>query len=259
MEFLTIYLNGLYFILGGVTILWIISVLIKNASIVDIGWGPGFVLAAVVYYYLLPAPSLKTSLLLILVAIWGLRLGIYLAIRNIGKGEDYRYQQFRQDYGPHRYWWVSFFQVFLLQGVLMWLISSAILGGMKTPHAGLKILDYVAIGIWLIGFFFESVGDLQLARFKANPKNKGKVLNNGLWKYTRHPNYFGDATVWLAYGLFSVASGYYWPLLGSALMIFLIIKISGVSLLERSLKTKREGYDEYIRKTSAFIPWFPKK
>jgi steroid 5-alpha reductase family enzyme len=197
---------------------------------------------------------------MILVALWGLRLSVYLAIRNIGSGEDFRYVQFRRKYGENRYWWVSFFQTFLLQGILMWLISAPLLGAQYYgTNISLNVLDYIAIALWVIGFIFEAGGDYQLARFKSDASNKGKVLNTGLWRYTRHPNYFGDSSVWWGFGLLCLAAGSYFPALGSLLMTALIIKVSGVVLLEKSLKEQKPQYREYIEKTSAFLPWFPKK
>ena len=189
-----------------------------------------------------------------------MRLALYLGWRNYGKEEDYRYQEFRQRYGPNRYWWFSYFQVFLLQGALIMIISLPFLVIQNDKSvASLNWIDYLAILVWIIGFLFETVGDYQLSKFKSKPKNKGKVLNTGLWKYTRHPNYFGDATVWCAYGLFSVAVGNYWTLIGPVIMIFLIIKVSGVALLEDTLKDSKPKYKDYIEKTNSFIPWFPKK
>jgi steroid 5-alpha reductase family enzyme len=259
MNFLQIYFLAFAAIVFMMTILWFISIRIKNVSIVDIFWGFGFVVAAVIYFLFTEGFESRKILLTILVAIWGLRLSIYLAWRNIGKPEDFRYQKFRKDFGEDRYWWYSFFSVFLLQGVLMWLISAPLLGAQFYPDERLGILDFVGLAIWIIGFIFEAGGDMQLARFKANPANKGKVLNTGFWHYTRHPNYFGDAAVWFGYALICLSAGSYIPVLGSVLMTALIIKVSGVALLEKTLNTSKPGYQEYVRKTSAFIPWFPKK
>ena len=242
------------------SILWIISVIIKNVSIVDLFWGFGFVLTNVFYFISTDGLGLRKVILLILVSIWGFRLTGYLSWRNIGKGEDYRYKQFRRKYGENRYWWISFFQTFLLQGILMWLISAPLLGAQyhgqeKNPG----ILDYAGIAFWITGFIFETIGDYQLARFKADPSNKGKVLSSGLWRYTRHPNYFGDSAVWWGYGFLCLGAGSIWPVLGSILMTALIIKVSGVALLEKNLVDKKPEYSEYVENTSAFIPWFPKK
>ena len=260
MTFLQIYLLTFLVIIAMMTLLWIVSIFLKNVSIVDMFWGFGFVVAAGMYYFLTDGFETRKLLLLVLVAIWGLRLSIYLAWRNIGKGEDFRYREFRRKYGEHRYWWISYFQTFLLQGILMWLISAPLLGAQYyNTNSSLGILDYTAMTIWLIGIVFEAGGDFQLARFKKNAGNKGKILNTGLWKYTRHPNYFGDSAVWWGYALFCLAGGSYLPVLGSVLMTALIIKVSGVALLEKSLINQKPGYESYIRQTSAFIPWFPKK
>jgi steroid 5-alpha reductase family enzyme len=260
MTFLNIYAQTLLVILVLMTTLWIVSVVIKNVSIVDIFWGFGFVITAAFYFLRTDGFEPRKILILSLAAIWGLRLSIYLAWRNIGKGEDFRYKEFRRKYGENRYWWVSFFQTFLLQGVLMWLISAPLLGAQFYSHNdSLGFFDFAGLLIWLIGFSFEAGGDYQLAVFKANPSNKGKVLNSGFWRYTRHPNYFGDSAVWWGFGLICLAGGSYVPVLGSILMTALIIKISGVALLEKSLKEQKPQYKEYIDKTSSFIPWFPKK
>lgn len=259
MHFLQIYFIAFAAIMLMMTILWLISIWIKNVSIVDIFWGFGFVVAGVIFFLFTEGFETRKILLTIMVAIWGLRLSIYLAWRNIGKAEDFRYQKFRKDFGEDRYWWYSFFSVFLLQGFLMWLISAPLLGAQFYPGDSLGILDFIGIAIWTIGFIFEAGGDMQLARFKANPANKGKVLNTGFWHYTRHPNYFGDAAVWFGYALICISAGSYIPVLGSVLMTALIIKVSGVALLEKTLNTSKPGYQEYVRKTSAFIPWFPKK
>jgi steroid 5-alpha reductase family enzyme len=243
-----------------VTLLWIWSVFIKNVSIIDIFWGLGFVIVNMFYACMPGDLTARKLLVLILVSIWGLRLAIYLAIRNTGKGEDFRYQEFRKNYGPKRYWWFSFFQTFLLQAVLIMIISLPLLGINTSSSSGaLNGLDYLGILVWLIGFIFEAGGDYQLMRFKQNPKNKGKILDVGFWKFSRHPNYFGDSAVWWSYAIFSIASGCYWQIIGSIIMTLLILKVSGVSLLEKSLKDTKPLYRDYIKKTNSFLPWFPKK
>ncbi|MCA0930870.1 DUF1295 domain-containing protein [Lutimonas saemankumensis] len=242
------------------TLLWLFSIYLKNVSIVDNFWGMGFVL--VVWTLALQSEVLFTRnyLLILLVTLWGIRLSFYLMHRNYGKEEDYRYQEFRERYGRERYWWFSYFQVFLLQGGLILIIALPFLGVFKkTISDELNFIDYTGVLIWVIGFVFESVGDYQLASFKKNPANKGKLLTHGLWRYTRHPNYFGDAAVWWGYGLIAIASGAYWYSLGAVLMTYLILKISGVSLLEKSLSVNKPGYEDYIKRTSSFIPWFPKR
>lgn len=254
-----IFIKTSLILISLLTILWVISIIIKNASIVDLFWGFGFVVANISYFLISGDIYLRKLILLILVTIWGLRLSIYLSWRNIGKGEDFRYQTFRKKYGDKNYWWISFFQVFLLQGILLMLVSITLLGAnYGTVSDKLNIFDFIGIFLWIIGISFEAGGDYQLAKFKNNPANKGRVLDKGFWKYTRHPNYFGDSAVWWAFAFFSVAAGSYWQIAGAILMTLLIIKVSGVALLEKTLKGAKLEYTEYIRKTNSFLPWFPK-
>lgn len=260
MSFLQIYLQALVVITVMMTSLWIISIALRNVSIVDLFWGLGFAVISVFYFLKSDGYEPRKILILVLTAIWGLRLSVYLSFRNIGKGEDFRYAGFRKKYGEKRYWWISFFQTFMLQGLLMWLISAPLLGAQYYGHDKiLGILDFTGMIFWIIGFSFEAGGDYQLAAFRANPENKGKVLDKGFWRYTRHPNYFGDSSVWWGYGFICLGAGSYFPVLGSVLMTLLIIKVSGVALLEKSLADQKPQYREYIKKTSSFIPWFPKK
>jgi steroid 5-alpha reductase family enzyme len=260
MDFFQLWCNGFLICMVLLTALWLVSVYFKNASIIDPFWGMGFIVLMLYYLFFAGNFTTRSILLSALVIIWGLRLSIFLFWRNLGHGEDYRYQQFRKDYGADRYWWISFFQVFLLQGVLMSLVAVPLLGTALNSSSGpLTFLDYFAVVVWLIGIAFEAGGDYQLTTFKRNEMNKGKVLDTGFWKYTRHPNYFGDATVWWSFGLFAFVSGSYFTLLGSLLMNILLLKISGVSLLERTLKTTKPQYVEYMKKTNSFFPWFLKK
>ncbi|MEL4455678.1 DUF1295 domain-containing protein [Lutimonas vermicola] len=255
-----IVLSAALGILSLMTVLWLFSIYFKNVSIVDNFWGIGFIIAALIYAFNCEVMFIRTKLMLLLVILWGLRLSLYLMYRNYGKGEDYRYREFRQHYGPKRYWWFSFFQVFLLQGILILIISLPLLGiTLFTSSNSLNLFDYLGLLAWLVGFVFETVGDYQLVVFKGDPDNKGKLLTSGLWRYTRHPNYFGDTAVWWGFGLLAIASGAYWYSLGSLLMTYLILKISGVALLEKSLSEVKPGYEEYVRTTSAFFPWFPKQ
>ena len=260
MSFLEVYGIVALVILGYMGILWIASLILRNSSIVDIFWGAGFVMANWVYFALTPEGfAARKWLIGVLVTIWGLRLSLYILSRNWGKPEDFRYRKWREEAG-RKWWWWSFFKVFLLQGVLMWIISAPLLAAQigATP-ARLAILDFVAIAMWAIGFFFEAVGDLQMARFKGNPANKGKVMNTGLWRYTRHPNYFGEATMWWAYYLVALAAGGWFTIFSPILMTTLLLRVSGVALLEKSLKETKPKYKEYVGTTSAFIPWFPRK
>ncbi len=257
---MTLFLQAALLIWILVTLLWFWSVLIKNVSIVDIFWGFGFVVINAFFVFMSGDLNIRKILIFILVSIWGLRLSLYLALRNIGKGEDFRYQEFRRNYGAKRYWWFSYFQTFLLQAAIMLIVSLPLFGISISNHSSdLNLFDFLGILLWLIGFSFEAGGDYQLARFKSKSENKGKILASGFWKYTRHPNYFGDSAVWWAYALISIAAGSYWQIIGSILMTVVIIKVSGVALLEKTLHKSKPGYQEYIRKTSAFFPWFPKK
>jgi steroid 5-alpha reductase family enzyme len=242
------------------TLLWIYSVRIRNASIVDSFWGAGFVLQTWVYFALTPAGfSLRKLLICAIVTLWGLRLSIHIYRRNHGKSEDFRYQEFRRRYGPG-YWWISFFQVFLLQGILMFITGTPLLLAQisPTPNA-ITIFDVLGLIVWIVGFYFESVGDAQLARFRADPNNKGKLLNTGLWAYTRHPNYFGDAAQWWGYYLIALGAGGWWTIFSPILMTTMLVKVSGVGLLEKTLAKTKPGYKEYMQTTSAFIPWLPRK
>ena len=260
MSFFGVFLAGLVPILTMMIVLWIISISITNVSIVDIFWGFGFAVTAITYYSLSDGNPTRMLLVLALVALWGLRLSVYLGIRNAGKGEDFRYRNFRNSYGESRYWWVSFFQTFLLQGTLMWLISLPVLAAMYYgSDKPVGVIDMLAMVFWLVGFVFEAGGDLQLAAFKRNPENKGRVLDKGFWKYTRHPNYFGDAMVWWSFALFSIAAGGYWQIAGSAIITFFLMRVSGVTMLERTLLETKPKYRDYVNRTSSFFPLPPKK
>lgn len=258
MEFLSLYLTIFFLIVALMTGLWLLSLALKNSSIVDIFWGTGFVIVTWVTLSLSPEGFLPRKLLLsILVTIWGLRLSLHILRRNWGKPEDFRYQAWRNEAG-RSWWWWSLFKVFFLQGLILWLVSAPLVAAQASPEPDhLTVFDILAILIWIIGFFFEAVGDWQLMRFKADPDNKGKVLRTGVWKYTRHPNYFGDATQWWAYYLFALAAGGAWTIFSPILMTFLLMRVSGVTLLEKSLKEEKPEYREYIETTSEFFPWFP--
>lgn len=255
----SVYLEAYGLILVMMTALWLVSVWRRNASLVDPLWGTLFVVAGWWWFQRTPEGDPGRKLLLMtMVTVWGLRLSLYLAWRSFGQPEDPRYQAFRRRYGPHRYWWVSFFQVFLLQGTLAWLIAAPLLGAQRGA-APLGWLDGLGVAVWLVGVVFEAGSDLQLARFRARRTRPDALLTTGFWRYTRHPNYFGDAACWWGYGLLSIAAGGYAWALGSVLMTVLILEVSGVAMLERSLGSDKPGYAEYARRTSAFIPWPPRR
>ena len=245
-------------ILGMMTLLWLVSLHLKNASIIDIFWGIGFIVVAWLAFALTPQGYLPRKLLIgTLVTLWGLRLAIHIGLRNLGKLEDFRYAKWRAEHGT-RWWWFSFIQVFLLQGFLMWVISAPILAAMTSGFpAILTPLDWLGALLWAFGLLFEAGGDAQLMAFKTNPANKGKLFTGGLWKYTRHPNYFGEALVWWGFYLIALAAGRWWTMFSPVLMTYLLLKVSGVAMLERTMRQKPD-FEEYKRRTSAFFPWFPK-
>jgi steroid 5-alpha reductase family enzyme len=252
--------------LGGLAVvsmmfgLWLISLILRNSSIVDIFWGMGFVLANGLYFILAPQGDAARKLIItVLVTMWGMRLSLYILWRNWGKPEDYRYRAWRQDAGQ-RWWWQSFFQVFLLQGALLWIISAPLLAAQAIPSGRFGLLDGAGVGVWAIGFFFEAVGDWQLARFKSHPENKGKLLTSGVWRYTRHPNYFGDAAQWWGFYLLAASTGLgALTVFSPILMTFLLVRVSGVGMLEKALVDSKPGFREYMQQTNAFIPWFPRQ
>ena len=239
--------------------LWRLSLRLRNASIVDVYWGPGFAAIAAIAWAASPGPGRRGALLLAMTALWGLRLGAYLGWRNRGKGEDPRYAAMRRHHGE-RFGRVSGYSVFALQALLMWIVSLPVQAALLAPGAAaLGALDVLGVGLWAAGLFFEAVGDWQLARFKAEPANRGRVMDRGLWRYTRHPNYFGDCCIWWAFFLFAAAGGGWWSFVGPLLMSFLLLRVSGVALLEKDIGQRRPGYRDYVLRTNAFFPGPPKR
>jgi len=252
-------LAGLLAILTTLTLVWVLSVKLRDASIADVCWGPGFVLLAWLYCLLSPTLTPRSWLVATLVTLWGARLSVHIFRRNQHKGEDPRYRAMRASHGP-AFWWRSLFTVFWLQGALIWFVAFPILFAVRAagPH-GFTAIDGLGVVLFLIGFGFEVVGDYQLERFKAEPSNRGRVLERGLWRYTRHPNYFGDATLW--WGLYFIACatpGGWLTVLSPSLMTLLLMRVSGVTLLEAGLIGSKPGYRAYIARTPAFFPWFPR-
>jgi steroid 5-alpha reductase family enzyme len=244
---------------GLMLVLWIVSLRIRDASIVDPFWGFGFAMVGWVAFAASDGDDGRRLLLAVLVSLWGLRLFGYLTWRNRGKGEDFRYAAMRDKHGE-RFGLVSLGTVFGLQGVLMLVVSLPVQLGQVPDDPGLGWIALAGAALWAVGLAFETIGDLQLARFKADPANRGKVLDRGLWRYTRHPNYFGDFLVW--WGLWVVAAEAGWPaltIIGPIVMSILLMRVSGVTLLERDIATRRPGYAEYVRRTSAFFPRPPRE
>lgn len=250
---------GLVTILVVATLAWMLSVRLRDASIADVGWGLGFVLLAWLYLAMAPVSTPRSWLVAILATIWGLRLSTHIFRRNRGRGEDPRYRAMRAAHGE-AFWWRSLFTVFWLQGTLLWFIALTLLVAVRAPQpAALTAADVLGVLCFAVGLAFEVVGDRQLARFRADPSNRGKVLERGLWRYTRHPNYFGDALLW--WGLYAMAAatpGGWLTVLSPVLMTLLLMRVSGVTLLEASLTVSKPGYRAYIARTPAFIPWFPR-
>ncbi|MSZ16209.1 MAG: DUF1295 domain-containing protein [Actinobacteria bacterium] len=238
---------------------WLLSVIIKNASIVDIVWGAGFAITSWVLALTVDGDSGRQVLLAIMVGLWGTRLAVYLAKRNIGHGEDWRYKAMRKKAGK-KFPFSSLITVFGLQGVLMWVVSLPVQFGNGDSSPGVGPLAVIGIMVWLVGLSFEAIGDLQLSRFKKNPANAGKVMDTGLWSLTRHPNYFGDALLWWGIGIVGAETGSgVIGFVGPLVMTFFLLRVSGVPMLERSLSKRREGYAEYVARTSPFFPRPPKK
>lgn len=241
--------------LAVMVLLWLLSLVLRNASIVDIYWGIGFIITSCSAAFMNHNDSFHVQVLLVLITLWGLRLAIYVSWRNRGHGEDRRYQAMREHHGA-QFWWVSLGTVFLLQGVLLWFISMPLqaTAAVECEVPPWRWSDCLGIAVWLVGFVFETIGDWQLARFKADPANKNRVMVRGLWRYTRHPNYFGDCCVW--WGLYLVAAGQdaWWTIGSPMVMTALLLKVSGVALLESDIQERRPEYAEYQRCTNAFFP-----
>lgn len=246
---------GLGLVLGAWTLLWLLSIPMRDVSIVDMAWGPGFVLMAVVARYTAVDPGARSWLALLAAALWGFRLAGHLALRARGRGEDVRYARMRREHGdgfPLR----SLVTVFWLQGVLIAVLSAPVWVAVRSS-GGPGPLGWVGLALFGVGFAFETVADRQLSRFKQGVGKGGGVLDTGLWRYSRHPNYFGEAVLWWGFGLLGVDAGAPWTLFASLGVTFLLLRVSGVPLLEEGLRERRPGYAEYVRRTPAFIPWFP--
>ena len=246
------YSIALMVILAVGIVSWLFSLVKKDVSFVDSLWSLLFLVAAAVFALEAQPISIRGKLVLALVAIWALRLSIYITARNWGQPEDYRYQSIRANNEPG-FAFKSLYIVFGLQGVLAWLVALSLLPAITSDYS-LTGIDLIAATLWLVGFVFEAGGDYQLARFKAGDDSKGRVLDTGLWRYTRHPNYFGDFCIWWSFFLFAVASGGWWSIASPLLMSVLLLKVSGVAMLEKSISDRRPEYAEYIRRTNAFFP-----
>jgi steroid 5-alpha reductase family enzyme len=253
---LNVWILGLAALAIFATAGWLLSLPLRDVSIVDIMWSLMFLLAASVYSAAQAAPGPRAWLVILLVGLWSIRLAAYIFWRNRGHGEDFRYQQIRARNQPG-FAFKSLYLVFGLQAALAWTISLPLLAATGST-APLGWLDAAGVALWLVGIVFEAGGDWQLARFKRDPANRGKVLDTGLWRYTRHPNYFGDFCVWWSLFLIALAAGGWWSVIGPLLMSALLLKVSGVALLEKDIGERRPAYRDYIRRTNAFFPGPPR-
>lgn len=251
------YLLALGLLLLAASATWVVSLVKRDVGIVDSVWGGLFALAAVSYAWPLERIAPRGALVLTIVALWALRLSVHITWRNWGMGEDYRYREIRRRNEPG-FAFKSLYLVFGLQAVLAWVVSLPLLAAQRGA-VPLGPLDWLGLGLATFGLLFESVADWQLARFKAAGDNRGRVLERGLWRYSRHPNYFGECCVWWGIACFGLAAGEAWSLVSPLLMTFLLLRVSGVKLLEQSIGDRRPGYAGYIRRTSAFVPLPPRK
>lgn len=238
--------------------LYVLALILKNNSIVDIAWGPGFILVLTALFFRNPAPDPAKILLSVLITLWGLRLAVHIFRRNAGKPEDFRYVKMRKDWGKAAAL-KSFFFIFMLQGALMLVVSTPAVFVFLSAGRPLNALDIAGVLVFLTGFFFETVADLQLSAHVHDPRNKGKLMTRGLWSLTRHPNHFGEATLWWGLGLIALSSKNGWAgLIGPAVITFLLRFVSGVPLLEKKY-AGRPDWEAYKKKTPIFLPRLPRE
>jgi steroid 5-alpha reductase family enzyme len=239
-------------------VIWfLVSLALRRNDVADVAWGGGFIVAALTTLVSGDGMTPRALLVTALVIAWGLRLSLHIGPRNRGKGEDPRYRKWREEWG--RYATVrSFFQIFILQGVLLLVISLPVLRVITAPDTSLTLMDFLGSVVWLTGFLFETISDWQLLQYKKDPAHKGKVITTGLWRYTRHPNYFGEVTLW--WGIYIIAlnvPGGWMTVIGPLTITFLILKVSGIPMLEKKYEGNAE-FEEYKKRTSAFFPMSPK-
>lgn len=252
-----VWIAALPFLVVAATLTWLLSLPLRNVSIVDSLWSLMLFAAGVVYGLGADPRAPRLAFVLWMLALWAFRLSFYITQRAIGKGEDHRYQEIRARNEPG-FTWKSLYLVFWLQALLAWVISLPLLGAFASNRP-IGWLDYAGIALWLFGFLFEAVGDWQLARFKKDPANQGKVMDRGLWGMTRHPNYFGEFCLWWGFYLVALSAGAWWAIVGPVLMSFMLLRVSGVTLLEKDIGNRRPGYADYVLKTNAFFPGPSKK
>lgn len=239
------------------TAIFVLAMIVKDNSIVDVAYGLAFVLTSWVLFITYGSGHLRQWLIVVLVSVWGVRLAVHIALRKKGEGEDFRYRQWREQWGE-TFVWRSFLQIFMLQGAVVFLVALPTQLVINSPGGHLGVLDLAGVVIWLFGFGFESIGDWQLLRFKNNPDNRGKIIQSGLWRFTRHPNYFGEAVLW--WGLFLIACQVPYgavAIISPLLIDFLLLKVSGIPMLEAKYENNAQ-FAAYKARTNAFMPWIPK-
>lgn len=252
------YFSALSLLLFFYMSVWFVLSLVKKRNdVADTAWGVGFILLAWVSFYLGQAQGPRGLLVGLLISVWGIRLAWHIHTRNKGKAEDYRYAKWREEWGA---WFYvrSYAQVYLLQGVLLFLIVLPVLLLNVSAGPAIGVLDFIGVAVWILGFVFESVGDAQLAQFIKDPANKGTLMQGGLWRYTRHPNYFGEVTMWWGIWLIALSTPYgLLGIIGPITITTLILKVSGIPMLEKKMEENPQ-FAEYKMRTSIFIPWFRK-
>lgn len=256
MSFVALLLGALLLMVFG------LALFLENNSIIDIAYGPLFVIALSSLAFFWQHWSDRQWLLILLITLWGLRLGLRILRKNWRKPEDFRYRAWREAWtkrGMLYFFFRSLTQIYLLQGTVVLIVLTPALIAFSQTQVSLMWLNYLGVGLWCLGFFFETVGDWQLDRFIRNPTHQGNIMTTGLWRYTRHPNYFGEATMW--WGIFLLVLGLpFWPLaiVSPLLITFLLLKVSGIPMLEARF-AGRPDWEAYKAKTNAFLPWFSKK
>lgn len=251
---------GLAFIAVLAMCTWLASLVRRDVSLVDRVWPVLIAGGAAVYALLFPQIGLRGQVMLVLALVWGVRLCWYITLRNWGHGEDRRYQEIRARNQPN-FAFKSLYLIFGLQMLLAWIVTAPLWVGLPST-APFGMIDWAGMAIAVVGVMFETIGDAQMARFKGDPAHQGQVMDRGLWRYTRHPNYFGESATWWGLWLMAIGGAGWagaWSVVSPLLMTVLLLKVSGVSLLEKDIGERRPAYRDYIARTPAFFPWFPKK
>lgn len=256
----SVFLNAAFLLLIFMSVMFVAGLKANDNSLVDIAYGPAFIVACWGAWFFSPgaAGHIRIFLLLTLISLWGLRLGLHIGFRHHGRGEDFRYRQFREEW-RETVVWRSFLQIYMLQGVVVFVVSTPVLLALAEPGGRLGWGDILGVALFAVGFFFETVSDWQLVCFKRNPANKGRIITQGLWRYSRHPNYFGEAVLWWGIFLIGLAApaGIY-GLISPLTICILLLKVSGIPMLEAKY-SKNPEFAAYKARTNAFFPWLPRR